>query len=454
MIATFSLSFLGNQTSDVEASQSKLGNYEKYWVQYSEDGNLLFRYITQNNEKNCPSISVDDKKFRSSERQNKYEKEFPIKICQQVIQNSSKPHTIRYKSMNIKTKIDNIGKISVVGDTGCITDNGLEQSCKAKNEYPFFKVAQSIKNGSPDLIIHVGDYFYSKTKCEKNKDCFNRSFGDNFESWKVDFLNAGSQFFNSAPIIFTRGNHESCERGGKGWAVLLHPSENFKECEKHNNPYTIETNNLRFLILDSAYAIDSESLSKKQTDEEYNKLLDSYKKDFNKLAEKIDDKKQNIMVVHKALYSKEQRKYLIDEIYDLNYMLHEAMTKSDFKFKLPELDIVLSGHTHTALLLDLEIDSASKKRMYQIVSGNGGAKLYQQDLFINENSEEYTNNSDDSQAVIDTKRVFNAKIKSVYRYKGFGYSNLNISKDGKVESVSFHDQKGVELTKKPLNFEK
>ena len=55
-----------------------------------------------------------------------------------------------------------------------------------------------------------------------------RRVGDTWDVWKEDFFKPGDALLAAAPWIMDRGNHEECERGGKGWARVLDPYGSLK----------------------------------------------------------------------------------------------------------------------------------------------------------------------------------------------------------------------------------
>ena len=49
------------------------------------------------------------------------------------------------------------------------------------------------------------------------------TWGDTFDSWNADVLFPANPLLAAAPWVMTRGNHESCGRGARGWYALLDP---------------------------------------------------------------------------------------------------------------------------------------------------------------------------------------------------------------------------------------
>jgi predicted phosphodiesterase len=396
-------------------------NYEKYWVQYSDQNSLLFRQISTQS-KQCPIIKVDNVNVKTQERIHEYKNEFPIKVCQAEIENN-KQHLISFKNLNVTTKIENINKISVLGDTGCITEGkAFEQSCYKLEEYPFSEVAKNVEHSKADLIIHVGDYFYSKEKCINDDKCKNRSYGDKLDTWKVDFLDNGSKFFYSSPIIFARGNHESCKRGGKGWFTMLDPSINFRKCSDFTDPYTIDLKNIRFSMLDSTFAPDSKNKFNELSKIDKKNTLNKYQEQIDYVLSRMNTDKQNVLITHKPIFSKEFRLWQDRLLFEANYLINKVINKSKYKNNLNNLELILSGHTHTGMLIEFK---NKNYHFYQVVSGNGGAFL---------NNANMLKQSD--------KYIFDKKIAHYFEYKDFGYSELYFNNKERIEKIGFFKYDG------------
>lgn len=399
----------------------KKNDYEKYWVQYSENDSLFFRYLTTNLEDECPYVFVDDNKVLTFERVHPLKESFPMRICQAEFDNK-KSHRIKFKDLDITTKLSDISKISIVGDAGCVIDKNFEQKCNIFEEFPFSAVAESIAKTNPDLIVHVGDYFYAKDQCKKTKECMGRPHGDRLSTWKFDFFNNAEPFLKSAPIVFVRGNHEKCSRGGNGWSAMIDYSREFRECADYTNPYVVELKKARFLVVDSAEAEDSMKKFMEHDRIYREKQFKTYIEQFNKLAKHVKNDKENILIVHRPVLSREIRPWDKElKKHDINYVLNHAIQNSDFKKVFPKIKIILSGHTHTAMLLELRNKGHD---LYQIVSGNGGAVLNK------------------AMMVEGRGKIYNYRIKDHEEYKGFGFAELFL-KDDDVKKIKFYDYNGV-----------
>lgn len=126
-----------------------------------------------------------------------------------------------------------VSRIALLGDTGCRLKKGdPTQNCSQPGRWPLGRVASSIARASPDVVLHIGDYFYREAACpsEFTDRCGGSpapipglAYKDTQYSWMADFLLPMSPLFRTAPIVAVRGNHEACYRGGNGWYLFLDP---------------------------------------------------------------------------------------------------------------------------------------------------------------------------------------------------------------------------------------
>ncbi len=126
-----------------------------------------------------------------------------------------------------------IDRLAIVGDTGCRIWESYIQDCTSAQDWPYARIAQRIAEDDPDLIVHMGDYFYREETCpEAQADlCANSPgpipglpFTDTDYSWLADAIVPMAPLFPVAPILALRGNHEECFRGGNGWFLFFDPS--------------------------------------------------------------------------------------------------------------------------------------------------------------------------------------------------------------------------------------
>jgi predicted phosphodiesterase len=148
-----------------------------------------------------------------------------------------------------------VRRIVVIGDTGCRLEGHAVQDCNNPEAWPFATIAQRAANRKPDLVIHVGDYYYRETACPViRKGCAGSSHGDNWETWQADFFEPAASLLAAAPWVMVRGNHELCRRGGHGWFRLLDPHPAPLECADRTDPFRLHIGGLDLLWFDGADA--------------------------------------------------------------------------------------------------------------------------------------------------------------------------------------------------------
>jgi len=150
-----------------------------------------------------------------------------------------------------------VKRIVVIGDTGCRLEGRAVQDCRSPAAWPFAAIAAHAAAHRPDLVIHLGDYYYRVSGCPAGRaGCAGSPHGDNWASWKADFFDPAAPLLGAAPWIVVRGNHELCRRGGRGWFRLLDPRPARGDCSEHTDPYRLSIGGLDLLVFDSADADD------------------------------------------------------------------------------------------------------------------------------------------------------------------------------------------------------
>jgi hypothetical protein len=192
---------------------------DKYrWVQYGPNG-LEARAITQ--ETSCPPGSIDGQPTQMAVRSTPGTN-YPITVCTMSIARDAKDVRVDGVPLPLPPPMPN--RLLVIGDTGCRLKGKQVQACNDISEWPFRIGADIASEFKPDVVLHVGDFHYRETACPlDNKGCAGTPFGDTWDVWRADFFQPGETLLGVAPWIFVRGNHEECDRGGKGWARTLDP---------------------------------------------------------------------------------------------------------------------------------------------------------------------------------------------------------------------------------------
>jgi hypothetical protein len=143
-------------------------------------------------------------------------------------------------------------RIVVFGDTGCRVKGLAIQACNDANAWPFAEIARLAAAQKPDLVIHVGDYYYRESPCPLGlRACAGSPSGDNWGTWAAEFFDPAMPLLAAAPWVFARGNHETCDRGGGGWYRLLDASPLPEGCPKFTAPFVARAGDLGLYVIDS-----------------------------------------------------------------------------------------------------------------------------------------------------------------------------------------------------------
>jgi hypothetical protein len=127
-----------------------------------------------------------------------------------------------------------IRRLAMFGDSGCriwpIPD--LVQDCADREAWPLADIAESIVEQQPDAVIFNGDFFYREAACPEASQAQCGSspppitglpMTDSAYGWIADVLLPMAPLLSQAPLIVTRGNHETCNRAGNGYFLLFDP---------------------------------------------------------------------------------------------------------------------------------------------------------------------------------------------------------------------------------------
>ena len=321
------------------------------WVQYVSDGVEVRAVISGK----CPFVELDGKQMPMFLRAAPTG-EHPNRVCAARVPAGTK--SIRLSGKTLPAPVDTTpGRIVVMGDTGCRVSkkHGLYQACNNSSIWPFEKVASSAATFNPDLVIHTGDYIYRESPCPAgNKGCEGTPYGDNQATWEADWLRPSHPIHTTAPIVFLRGNHESCARAGNGWFRYLDARPYTGRCQQTTAPWLMEAGSLRMVVLDTAdlKSSDKETLSGLYTKQliETDKLLRS----------------PGWLATHRPFWG-----FGADddtgEAVKLTDVLQDAVRRAG----LPqEVRLLIGAHLHLA-----EVLSFHKQRPPQLIVGNGGTEL-------------------------------------------------------------------------------
>lgn len=330
----------------------KLSNLPKsMWVEMGDNNRVIARTITEANR--CPQIQIDRLAYPMKTRTERSEG-FPVKVCEYDI--PAQASSVRIAGQTLPLPRLNPHRIAVIGDTGCRLKGNQAQACNDPQQWPFPKLAQTIADWKPDLVIHVGDYLYREALCPKdNLGCAGSAAGDNWQAWDQDFFTPAASLSKVAPWLLARGNHELCARGGKGWFYFLDPRPQTNKCQDYSDLYKVKLGAVDTIVMDAALADDLKVVPEQ---------VAIYEQQFQQLQNMAHS--PTWLLVHRPIWGMGQ----FPGLKFLNYSSNQTLQAAS-KNHLPDpISLILSGHIHI-----FEIASFADGRPPQSITGNGGTSL-------------------------------------------------------------------------------
>lgn len=320
------------------------------WVELGAHDDLQVRVVMPSDIAACPVVVADGKTIEARQR-GAADGAFPITVCSATVPLATKRLTVGGDA--VPTLPATINRIVVFGDSGCRIDKKDVQDCNDTKEWPFSVVAKDAAGRNPDLVIHVGDYYYRETACPAgNESCKDSPHGDNWGAWQADFFEPAAPLLAAAPWVMVRGNHELCERGGKGWMRLLDPRADMSDCADTSPPYRLQVGGLNLMVFDSADADDVTPDPKK---------VAVYAAQFAQLLANAPP--HSWLLTHRPVWALGHGKAAGQSI---NQTLEAAI-----KGHVPAgLDLVLTGHVH-----DFTSYAFGPRRPAQLIVGVGGDRM-------------------------------------------------------------------------------
>ncbi len=198
----------------------------------------------------CPRIVVDGRSRRMTERAAPSET-FPNRVCEAALPTGAR--RARIGAIALPVPMARPRRLVILGDSGCRLKGPVVQHCNDPSGWPFARVAALAAAKKPDLVIHVGDYYYRETPCPAgDAACAGSPFGDRWATWKAEVFDPAAPLLAAAPWLLARGNHEVCERGGAGWFRLLDAATPAKSCPAQADTFAVDISGARLFIVDSA----------------------------------------------------------------------------------------------------------------------------------------------------------------------------------------------------------
>lgn len=412
---------------------------------------------------------------------------FPVKVCQVQLPTNVPAGTLvfgrplpRISAQPIKTLLlgDTGLRVKAKNDGTCLHPGpkklyGIKQ-CQASAIIPFNAslVSGSFQNLSewhlkaqmdaaasdkPDLVVHVGDYFYRQGPCPQNKPCTainNASFphlpgawGDNWNGWYADFFAPSLSLLSKAPWIVLRGNHERCDRGGGGYFLFLDP-RNYPNtvaggefCVDYTDPYTVPFAKEQFLVMDTAMVDDVdvddvcptgaleqfqifpsnrlEDPDQDMTREEILEQVERYRQQFKEMAEMKQLGLSNFLLSHHPMFGFKCNQGAYESA---EWTLQQALGRNT----LEGISATIHGHFHFFQLTQLA------GLPPHFIVGNGGTMLRRYDSLAQ--------GATGMDMVLPWTTV---KVRDAFTKSVFGYSSL-LGRDNYIFTAFQRNQKGQE----------
>jgi predicted phosphodiesterase len=200
----------------------------------------------------CPAVAIDGKPAAMARRA-AAGADFPM-VCALPLPPGATSVSVEGRTLSAPRPAR---RIVIFGDTGCEVKALTAQACNDPRAWPFARIAALAAAHRPDLVIHVGDYYYRETPCPlQMKACAGSPSGDHWDTWAAEFFDPAAPLLRAAPWVFARGNHESCRRGWRGWYALLDAGPAPEACREVAAAFAVKTGDLNLYVIDSADADD------------------------------------------------------------------------------------------------------------------------------------------------------------------------------------------------------
>lgn len=318
------------------------------WVEVTGTGAQV-RAVTA--DAACPRITVDGRRRTMKERAGPTDA-FPNRICVAALPRRVRSVRLQGHALPIPKARPN--RLVILGDSGCRLKGSLVQNCNDPvGGWPFALVSALAAKQHPDLVVHVGDYYYRETPCPAGETkCAGSPFGDKWDTWKAEVFAPAAPLLAAAPWVFARGNHEDCHRGGAGWFRLLDASREVRTCPAQSDTFAVEIGGARLLVVDSADPDDF-------------KIYPDQEAAFAARMDAMDKLRKGEpawLVTHRPFWTIQRKDAtLLDGLGNVN--LRAAINDRDVK----GVDLVLVGHVHNFTSLDF-----GAARPPELIVGTGG----------------------------------------------------------------------------------
>lgn len=305
----------------------------------------------------CPALLIDGKRRRMSLRAGPDEA-FRNRVCAAHLPNAARRVSLAGAPLPTPKRRPN--RLVIFGDSGCRIVKGLVQNCNDPVAgWPFAKVARLAAAQKPDLVIHLGDYYYREAPCPPGiAACAGSPYGDRWPTWKAELFDPAAPLLRAAPWIFVRGNHETCDRGGAGWYRLIDAFPRSPLCGTANQTWFVDIGGVQLAIFDSAAPDDNKIDPGAQALASKN------------LTEVLFAERPTWLVTHRPLWALSHHLLEIGGDWgniNLRTAVKEWFATPSLDASWRNVDLILAGHVHNLTSLDF-----GEARPPELIVGTGG----------------------------------------------------------------------------------
>jgi calcineurin-like phosphoesterase family protein len=331
------------------ASASVAAELPVPWVELGADGALSVRAVVAPGSA-CPPVTADGAAVMALPR-GAPDGAFPVQVCEARVPASTA--RLAASGIAVPTVPAMVRRIAVFGDTGCRIASKALQDCNDPAAWPFPAIAKAAAATRPDLVVHLGDYYYREGACPAGRTgCAGSPYGDGWPTWKADLFDPAAPLLAAVPWVMVRGNHEVCRRGGRGWFRLLDPYPARPDCVDRTEPYRLSIGGLELLLFDGADADDFLAPPDK---------VAAYADQLARLL--ANSPPHAWLLTHKPVWAMAQA--------ELSGLTTNQTEQAAIRGQVPAaLDLVLAGHLHDFISYEF-----GPQRPAQLIVGTGGDTL-------------------------------------------------------------------------------
>ena len=323
----------------------------RHWLEITARGPEL-RLVTPHLA--CPDALVDGQPA-PMDRRAAANDDFPITVCQLLLAPGVRRAAIGDWTAPLPKAEPR--RVLIFGDTGCRLKGAAVQACNDPRLWPFALVAAKAAAMKPDLVIHVGDYWYRESPCPAGvAGCAGSPHGDNWTTWDAEFFAPAEPLLSASPWVFARGNHESCARGGPGWFRLLDQAPEPLACPADSAPFRVGMGDTSLYVLDSAESVDASAPGPQ---------VAQFAGQLDALGAELDHGKGWI-ITHRPIWGLVPVKKL-GPLGALEVELNKTEQAAVRGRALEGVQMVVSGHIHHFAAYDF-----AGRRPAQLIVGTGG----------------------------------------------------------------------------------